>query len=224
MERLKTFLFQRFRTIFAITTLTGLSLLLLMLRLKLTHSYFLLFLTWNLFLAAIPFLITFYLSSRKKAHRYRLLLWLGLWLLFLPNAPYIVTDFIHLQHLQANIVWLDNILIATYAASGLLFYFISVKDMEELLHRHFQHKKVKYMLWTIPFLAGFGIYLGRFLRWNSWDIIQRPHFLIRDVGEIIVFPLQHKVAWLVTLLFGCGLALGYRMFKKIPFFKLKKYP
>ena len=221
MERLKILLFQRFRIVFAVVTFTGLSLLLLMLRLKITHSYFLLFLVWNLFLAAIPFLITFHLSSRKKVHKYRLLLWFGLWLLFLPNAPYIVTDFIHLQHLQANIFWLDAFLIGTYAFSGLLFYFISVKDMEELLHRHFQHKKVKLLLWTIPFLVGFGIYLGRFLRWNSWDIVQRPQILIKDIWEIIAFPMQHKGAWMVTLLFGFTLSIGYRIFKNIDFFKLK---
>jgi len=221
MERLKTLLFLRFHSVFAVMTLTGLSLILLMFRLKLTHSYFLLFLAWNLFLAAIPFLITFHLSSRNKVHKYRLLLWFGVWLLFLPNAPYIVTDFVHLQHLQANIVWLDALLISTYALSGLLFYFISVKDMEELLHRHFQHKKVKYILWMIPFLVGFGIYLGRFLRWNSWDIIKRPQILIQDIWEIIAFPMHHKGAWLVTILFGCALAIGYRIFKKISFFKLK---
>lgn len=221
MERLKTLFFQRFRILFAVMSLTALSLILLMLRLKLTHSYFLLFLAWNLFLAAIPFLITFHLLSRKKVHKYRLLLWFGLWLLFLPNAPYIVTDFIHLQHLKANIFWLDAILIATYAVSGLLFYFISVKDMEELLHRHFQHKKVKFLLWTIPFLVGFGIYLGRFLRWNSWDIVQRPQVLIKDIWEIIAFPMEHKGAWLVTLLFGFALAIGYRIFKRIGYFKPK---
>ena len=222
MERLKTVLFQRFRVVFAVMLLTGLSLLLLMLRLKLTHSYFFLFLVWNLFLAAIPFLITFHLSTREKVHKYRLLLWFGLWLLFLPNAPYIVTDFIHLQHLNVHIIWLDALLIGTYALSGLLFYFISVRDMEDLLCRHFQHKKIKYLLWTIPFLVGFGIYLGRFLRWDSWDIVQRPHILIQDIWEIIAFPMQHKGAWMVTLLFGIGLALGYRIFKRIPFFQLKK--
>lgn len=221
MERLKSILFQRFRIVLAVTTLTGLSLILLMFRLKLTQSYFFLFLVWNLFLAAIPFFITFHLSTRKKVPKYRLLLWFGLWLLFLPNAPYIVTDFIHLQHLKSNIVWLDTLLIATYALCGLLFYFISVKDMEELLHRHFQHKKIKYVFWMIPFLVGFGIYLGRFLRWNSWDIIQRPHILIQDVWEIIAFPMRHKGAWLVTILFGCALAIGYRIFKRIRFFKPK---
>lgn len=221
MERLKTLLFQRFRIVFAVAVLTGLSLILLMFRLKLTHSYFFIFLVWNLFLAAIPFFITFQLSSRKKLHKYRLLLWFGIWLLFLPNAPYIVTDFIHLQHLKANILWLDTLLIGTYALSGLLFYFISVRDMEELLHRHFQHRKIKYLLWVIPFLVGFGIYLGRFLRWNSWDILQRPYVLMQDIWGIIAFPIQHKGAWLVTLIFGFGLALGYRWFKKIDFFKLK---
>jgi len=218
MERLKTLLFQRFRVVFAVTALTGLSLILLMVRLKLTHSYFFLFLVWNLFLAAIPFLITFQLLSRKRVHKYPLLMWLGLWLLFLPNAPYIITDFIHLQHLKANIFWLDAVLIGVYALSGLLFYFISVRDMEELLQQHFQPKKVKYLLWMLPFLVGFGIYLGRFLRWNSWDIVQRPATILNDIWDIITTPMEHKLAWLITLLFGFGLSFSYAKFKKIRFF------
>lgn len=221
MEQIKHLLFSRFRIVFVLASLTSLSLFLLMVRLKLTHSYFFLFLVWNLFLAAIPFLITFRLLSRKRVPKYRLLIWLGLWLLFLPNAPYIITDFIHLQHLKSEIFWLDAVLIGVYALSGLLFYFISVRDMEELLQQHFQPKKVKYLLWMLPFLVGFGIYLGRFLRWNSWDIMQRPQNLIQDIWEILAFPMQHKDAWLVTLLFGFGLAIGYQMFKRIGFFKLK---
>jgi uncharacterized membrane protein len=148
-------------------------------------------------------------------------MWFALWLLFLPNAPYIITDFIHLQHLKSNILWLDAILIGVYAFSGLLFYFISVQDMEELLQRHYHPKKVKYLLWMLPFLVGFGIYLGRFLRWNSWDIIQRPQNLLQDMVGILTYPMEHQGVWLVTLLFGFGLTIGYQMFKRIGFFKLK---
>jgi len=220
MEQIKNLLFSRFRTVFVVASLTSLSLFLLMVRLKLTHSYFFLFLVWNLFLAAIPFLITFHLSGKNKVRKYRLLMWFALWLLFLPNAPYIITDFIHLQHLKSNILWLDAILIGVYAFSGLLFYLISVQDMEELLQRHYHPKKVKYLLWMLPFLVGFGIYLGRFLRWNSWDVIQRPQNLLQDLVGILTYPMKHQGAWLVTLFFGFGLAIGYQIFKRIGFFKL----
>jgi uncharacterized membrane protein len=221
MKQLKNHLFKRFHILLAVVTITGLSLVLLLFRIKLTHSYFSLFLVWNLFLATIPFLITSLLSGKSGLNKYALILWFGIWLLFLPNAPYIVTDLIHLGHLKATIV-LDTVIISACAVSGLLFYFISVRDMELLLRIHFSEKRSKYVIWVVPFLVGFGIYLGRFLRWNSWDVVQRPHVLIQDIWEILSFSSEHKVAWLITFSFGMSLSLAYVLFKRMHFLKLKE--
>ncbi len=220
MKQLKDHLFNRFHINLAIVTITSLSLVLLLFRIKLTQSYFSLFLVWNLFLAALPFLITSGLTGKSSLNKYALMFWFALWLLFLPNAPYIITDLIHLGHLKAHIA-LDAVIISACALSGLLFYFISVRDMETLLRIHFSEKRTSYIIWVVPFLVGFGIYLGRFLRWNSWDLVQRPHILIRDIWEIISFPSEHKVAWLMTFSFGMGLRLAYVFFKRMHFLKLK---
>ncbi len=217
METLKSFLFNRFRTVFLVVSITGLSLFLLMIRLKLTHSFFLLFLVWNLFLAAIPFFITFYLSSKEHLKKWPFAICFFLWLLFLPNAPYIITDFIHLQHLKANMVVLDFLLISSCALSGLLFYLVSLTDMEIFLRRFSTEKRTKVMMLVIPFLCGFGIYLGRFLRWNSWDILQNPSGLMQNIFHIIFHPTQHMGAWLVTFSFGIGLNFTYGLFKKTRF-------
>lgn len=222
MERLKTHIFNRFHIVSTLLVATGISLLLLMLRLKLTHSYFLLFLVWNMFLAALPYTITFYLSTKDRINKYRLFVWLGLWLLFLPNAPYIVTDMVHLGHLKADFIVFDTVLISAYALCGLLYYFLSLRDMELILQKHFSEKKSTLFIWAVPFMVGFGVYLGRFLRWNSWDMVQRPHKIITDVWEILIYPSEHQLAWLFTFSFGMGLWLIYLVFKRIEFFRIKK--
>ncbi len=219
MERIRDHLFNNFRTVAVLSATMAICIVLLMIRLKIARSYFLIFLVWNLFLAFIPFGITFYLSGKKKISKLAMIAWFGAWLLFLPNAPYIVTDFIHLTHAKANLWLLDLILISSYAFGGLLFYWLSLREMEALLRPFFTLRKRKLILGTIPFLAGFGIYLGRFLRWNSWDAIQNPGEIFRDVWEILAYPSENKAAWLFTVFFGIGLGVTYRIFKKIPFFR-----
>ncbi|MEL6811937.1 MAG: DUF1361 domain-containing protein [Bacteroidota bacterium] len=215
MERIKLFLFNRFHTIFPLVTITAISLMLLMIRLKLTQSFFLLFLVWNLFLAAIPYFLSTYLSSYHKINKSWLLLCTAIWLAFLPNAPYIVTDFIHLTHLQSHLKLLDFILISAFALSGLLCYVLSLNEMKQLLLQGFPSKWVRVFIFLVPFLCGFGIYLGRFLRWNSWDILRHPEILFTDIWEILIMPWSHKGAWLVTISFGIGLSLFQKGFNRI---------
>jgi len=217
MQRLKTLIFDRFHILFTLFAAFGVCLILLMIRLKLSQSYFFLFLVWNIFLAALPYALTFYLSSKQRLGKYQLMAWFGLWLLFLPNAPYIVTDLIHLQHFKASFIVLDTVLIVAYALCGLLFYFLSLRDMELLLKVHFSDKICSFTIFLIPFLMGFGVYLGRFLRWNSWDVVQRPLILLQDMWEIVIYPMEHQLAWVMTFSFGIVLILGYYGFKRIRF-------
>lgn len=92
MDYLKQLIEKRFKTYAIITISMLFSLILLMVRMKITQSFFYLFLVWNLFLAVIPFAISTYLIGSPKPNKYALFFWFGLWLLFLPNAPYMVTD------------------------------------------------------------------------------------------------------------------------------------
>lgn len=221
MERLRDHLFKHFRILFLVSAATAFCIVLLMIRLKLSQSYFLIFLVWNLFLAFIPYGITFYLSGKERIPKLSMILWFGVWFLFLPNAPYIVTDFIHLGHSKANMWLLDLILISSYALCGLLFYLLSIRDMKRLLHSYLPGRKVALIFWVLPFLVGFGIYLGRFLRWNSWDVVRGPHRIIRDIWEILANPSEYWAAWLFTFFFGIGLSISFRLFKRISFFKPK---
>lgn len=191
------------------------SMLLLMVRMAATETIFYAFLVWNLFLAAIPFAITTYLVSQPKLSRLGLTLWFLPWLLFLPNAPYIVTDLMHLQWDDHGYLWLDVMVVMSFAWNGLILCFLSLMDMHDLLSNHLNQRNAFYSIIAILFLCGFGIYLGRFLRWNSWDIIQHPDLLLKDIWIRFAYPSKHLQTWGVTLGFGTFLSLGYWMLNEL---------
>ncbi|WP_461305054.1 DUF1361 domain-containing protein [Aureisphaera sp.] len=212
MKKIKQFFITRFELLFPILAFSSISLFVLMLRLKFTLSFFYLFLVWNLFLAWIPFMISTYLSH-KNPNRTAVILGSGIWLVFLPNAPYILTDFLHLNHPNSHPIF-DGFMLAIFTIAGMICYVYSLRDMELLWRSHFSKRMIRLVLVLLPFLTGFGIYLGRFLRWNSWDIIQNPRGLMNDIFNIIIYPFDHLLAWVTTLAFGLGLLILYGFFKK----------
>lgn len=178
----------------------GFALLLLLFRMKLTHSYFYLFLVWNLFLAGIPFLIT---QVMKHYAAWRFSIWqkiflFSTWLLFLPNSPYIITDLIHLHHDDSILVWLDLFLVFVFALNGLLLGLLSLIDMHGFISKSYSRKTSRITTFFICVLCGYGIYLGRFLRFNSWDVLTEPIFLFEQIGSSLTQP---KV-WAITFAFG----------------------
>lgn len=215
MDSLKQLLFSRFKTFSLLSLSMFLCIVLLMIRMKLNQSFFFLFLIWNLFLAVIPFAITTYLLSIPKHNKYSLFLWFGVWLLFLPNAPYIITDLLHLKKGSNHLLWLDILVVTSFAFNGLMLFFFSLLDMKEILGSYLNKKFLNLIYITILFLSGFGVYLGRFLRYNSWEIIQNPVRLLNDISTIILHPTLHFEAWLFTFLFGSFLIMGFWIFKHL---------
>ena len=102
--------------------------LLLLLRVYFTGSLFYGFLIWNLFLAAIPYFISSILSKTVwlKKQALVLLVILGVWLLFLPNAPYLITDLMHLRHAKSSLSWLDPFMLFAFAWNGLILSLIHI--------------------------------------------------------------------------------------------------
>ncbi|WP_034044712.1 DUF1361 domain-containing protein [Wocania ichthyoenteri] len=215
MDYIKHLFLSRFKTFALVSVSMLFSIILLMIRMKLTHSFFYLFLVWNLFLAAIPFVITTYLVSVPKLNKFVLVLWFSVWLLFLPNAPYIVTDLLHLKISTTHLLWLDILVIISFALNGLVLFYLSISDMKTILQTFIIKKKVNYIITITIFLSGFGIYLGRFLRYNSWEILSNPKYLFVDVINITIKPFAHQEAWLFTILFGIFLSVGYWVFKQV---------
>lgn len=215
MSTIKQLFFNRYKTITLLTVAISLSTVLLIIRMILTHSNYYLFLIWNLFLAVVPFAITTYLVSIPKLNKYVMLFWFSAWLLFLPNAPYIVTDLLHLKFNNTNLLWLDVLVINAFALSGLILFFFSLIEMKTVLLQYLKKHTVTYIITSTPFISGFGIYLGRFLRYNSWDILSNPTHLTKDLLHIVTKPLLNKEVWLFTILFGSFLSIGLWMFKTI---------
>ena len=215
MQKIKSYIFQHFEVLFTLFFATVTCIFLLAIRLKLTHSYFLIFLVWNLFLAAIPYFISSFLVSKTKIHPILSGGLALLWLLFLPNAPYIVTDLIHLTHTEATYKLFDAIIISLFALSGLLFYSISLQQMVSKYAMKWKRWKVRLLTWAVPFLCAFGIYLGRFLRWNSWDFFRNPSQLLEDSFELISTSENVILVWLFIVLFGFFLMICYYFYNNL---------
>jgi uncharacterized membrane protein len=176
-----------------------------------------LFLNWNLFLAFVPWFLSTILIIYPKLQEKRLILFglVASWLLFFPNAPYILTDLFHLQFKSSMPIWFDLLLILSFAWVGLMFGFMSLWDIEKILsqkiHKHFMPVISLILLG----LGSFGIYIGRYLGWNSWDIIREPHELFYDIGNQFLNPTHHASTWGMTLFMFIFLNMIYWSFRFI---------
>lgn len=181
-----------------------------LIRVKLTTSIYLIFLVWNLFLAVVPFLLTSYLKTINLfENKFKTLVLLSIWLLFLPNSFYIITDFVHLSLSNDHTFWYDLLLISSYASLGFLLGIISLKDIEELLSHKLNTSISSFLVFGISILSGFGIYLGRILRYNSWDILKNPIELFTDLWNI--FFTTKSLGF--SILYGCFIYFIFRISK-----------
>jgi uncharacterized membrane protein len=186
-------------------------------RFLMTGSMLFLFLNWNLFLAFIPWffssLIT--IKPRLQKNKIAVVIFLFSWLLFFPNAPYILTDLFHLRSITTVPVWFDLMLILSFAWTGLLFGFMSLWDIEQTLGKQIKEHWMTIISIGLLFLASFGVYIGRYLRWNSWDIIRDPFGLLSDIGDRFFNPSDHPQTWGMTMFMGLFLTIIYLSFKLI---------
>jgi len=189
------------------------SIVLVVFRIFYTKSEFYLFMVWNLFLAIIPYVLGKYLATIFS--KMKLLITLPIWLVFLPNAPYIITDLVHLHQGTKMPIWYDLILILTYAFTGMLIFVISLNDVFFVIKRLFSIKKAWFFTVFVVFLSGFGIYLGRYLRWNSWDLIHKPQYLLNDIFSIFMHPTNHPKTWEITLIYGLFFLVVFLGFKTL---------
>ena len=111
-------------------------------------------------------------------------------------------------------MWYDLILLLSYGFSGLIYGFVSLQMIEEKIKSVFRLKHAEILSAVLIYLACFGIYLGRFLRWNSWDLVSRMNLVIQDVLDRMAFPDRHPTTWIFTFLFGTLLNLVYIVFRQ----------
>jgi uncharacterized membrane protein len=87
--------------------------------------------------------------------------------------------------------------------------FISLYQLEQYLRKNIKAKHVNKLVVAVLFLGSFGVYLGRFLRWNSWDILANPVSLLLEVAVRFTNPFLHYRTWIVTTLLTCLFCLLY---------------
>jgi uncharacterized membrane protein len=182
-----------------------------------TDTKVFLFLNWNLFLAFIPWALTSLVIIKPKLQNSRLTLivLIGSWLLFFPNAPYILTDLFHLRLQSSMPIWFDLILILSFAWTGLLFGFLSLWDIEKILQNFMKRTYIRIVSIGLLFIGSFGIYVGRFLRWNSWDVLTEPFKIVYDISDRFLNPFEHPRTWGMTIFMGIFLNIIYFSFKLI---------
>ena len=168
-------------------------------------------LAWNLVLAWVPFALALvvYDRHRRGASPVALLLPGAVWLLFLPNAPYLLTDIFLLRYLGGVPIWFDVVLVTAFAWTGLLLGFISLYLVQSVARAILGSNAAWGLVAGALALSSFGIYLGRFLRWNSWDFVLRPTGLAASIWERFSDPVAGAKLVGVTVLLSAFLSAAY---------------
>ena len=161
------------------------------------------FLAWNLALAWVPYGLAL-LARRVRGVPLAAVL-VG-WLLFLPNAPYVVTDLVHLPR-SAVYEWHDLGLVAAFALACWFLGMASLHITHDVLESHLNAGVAWIVVGGAALASGVGVYVGRVLRWNSWDPITDPAMLLRAVGVRLADPFGNTILIGFVLLFG-GLFLS----------------
>ena len=193
------------------------SLLMIAARIVYTGQLLYFFLVWNLFLAFVPYLLTNWLQNRPwwMMNKFRFISLFLLWLLFIPNAFYIITDLFHLGNYYKVPLWFDLALILSFAWNGLLLGLLSVRQMERNMERHWRAKNELYFIYPIMWLNALGVYVGRYMRFNSWDVFTNPFGVVADIADILMHPIRYHYAWGMIVCFSVFMTLMYLGIKRI---------
>jgi len=169
-----------------------------------THNLMYWYLGWNLLLAWLPLLFVVLLRKSLTYHPWLAwspMIWTVLWLAFLPNSFYIVSDLLHLQSVSTTDLLYDTVMMVSFMLNGLVLGYISLyqvhKELKERLSINWTNGLVSLSL----LVCSFAIYLGRDLRWSSWDLIVNPQGILFDISNQIIDPSHHLQAFTTTLMF-----------------------
>ena len=158
-------------------------------------------LVWNLFLAWIPFMLAYFahLVSWRRSSLYLVIPVIAfLWLIFFPNAPYMLTDLQDLARRSFDApLWYDVIIVVWASWTGMLLGVISLYLMQDIIIRTFGRVTGWIFVFVISALSSFGIYIGRFVRLNSWDILQNPTEVAQEILGLVIDPSRRLAAFTI---------------------------
>lgn len=202
---------------FSLLASSTLSIAFVLARVLLTGRNAYVFLLWNSFLAWIPYVLAHVLAARhrRSAHTLELFALGAVFVGFLPNAPYMVTDLMHLHGQGSVPYWFDTLMLMSFAWSGLTLGVASVRRTAAVVRARTKSSTATYAyVVTVSVLTAFGIYLGRFLRLNTWDAAVHPFTVARSVAAPVVHPTSHPHAWMFTAAFTAFFLASYASFTR----------
>ena len=182
-----------------------------------TGDAFFLFLVWNLFLACIPYVLSSWLFQKVdwiESHPKFFFISIA-WLLFIPNSFYIITDLVHLEYRYVVPFWYDLMLILSFVWNGILLGILSVRQMEKIVAAKWQVKTELYFIYPVMLLNALGVYIGRYLRFNSWDVITNPFQLANDIIYLFIHPIENRFDWSMIICYSLFMTLVYITIKKL---------
>lgn len=188
------------------------------LRIVIWGKFSFVYILWNIFLSFVPFLISSILLNYSKINKLSKTFFITsvfLWLLFIPNAHYIITDLIHLGEVKYAPVIYDTLLLFSSALVGLLFGLYSLSHMEQIIEDRFSKKVASISMLVIFLLIGFGIYIGRFMRFNSWDFFSNHVSILNSFYEIFSNKALYIEVFIYTILFASFVYASYKSWKYI---------
>lgn len=191
----------------------GFTILLISFRVLHFGSYSYLFLAGNLFLGWIPLFLSSLISPAQKAWT-QCIVFFG-WLIFFPNSFYLITDLVHLRERAGVPYWFDIFLVFSAVLNGVLMGYVSFMNMEKHLTQKFSSEKTTVIMMGCLFLCSFGIYIGRVLRWNSWDIIVNPTGLGSEVMYRVIHPFRNSGTWIMTVVLTLFFGVFYLAIRRM---------
>lgn len=163
------------------------------------------FLVWNLFLAWIP--LGFALSFRVARSRWVSMLTAGAWLAFLPNAPYLITDLVHLQ--GRDELWRHVLQYGIAAWTGTMLGVVSLR----VVHVEVERRHGVIGGWIVvaasTALCAIGVVIGRFQRWNSWDLLRSPRMIVGSTFDWMRAPIADLRSTGVAIAVASFFAIAY---------------
>ena len=201
------FLKQSLVLIFSILFCTGI----LFYRIHVSGNFDYDYMLWNLFLAVIPycFSILIYQHFSHHCRKSFYVLFVLLWLLFYPNAPYIITDIKHFRFTYGVPSWIDILMLFSFAWTGLILGFASLRMFHIVLENNFGRIWGWLFVMIVIILGSFGVYLGRYLRYNSWHLFTEPQTLLTEINNIILNPHLYPGIYSMIILFSLFFILAY---------------
>lgn len=186
---------------------------------RIVHTREWLFITmiWNLFLAYLPYVFSKIISNRadRLNNKWHFILIIIAWLLFIPNSFYIITDLFHLKERPIIPFWFDLALLFSFAWNGLILGVLSIRHIEKLIEQRLSLKSELFFIYPVMFLNALGIFIGRYWRFNSWDVVTNPLALAHDMVGLLIHPVHYRFDWSMIVCFSVLMTLLYITLKKV---------